>query len=356
MTETERARALSWLYDAGNPIIKLWAAERLGAPFTELESLRVEMLNHTAVQYWLGCLRSFSEKPIVHNSFDTCLENSMRKILLFGVRESDFAELKEFNAFTLDRLQYQLAHPYWMNPVEYTILASWLAAMGHDEPAVAETILERLESSTQFEALGGSDMYTDPVGYPSIPAARRGRPLIRPAYYEGNRYRFPLVYDLFAYANLPPSLAGRKDVNVKIDSVLQTSMNENYQRLPWGYGLLFIPPNKYYGMGWSLHLPRYFEGDANSVPDGDAVWWAEAMSRFPEATRSEWFRGMLVHLEGFRTKDGFWKFPAQYLCEGPAHYFVGGGHMGLGENRKETAALKMESTAWLLRIYENIWK
>ena len=113
-----------------------------------------------------------------------------------------------------------------------------------------------------------------------------------------------------------------------------------------------MPPNKYYGMGWSVHLPRFFGEEETRIPASGAVWWADAMASFPIAARSDWFQRMLAHLDGFRTSDGLWKFPAAYLTEASDKYFVGGGHMGLGESRKNRDGLKLESTAWMLRILE----
>lgn len=352
MTKEERARALNWLYEEGNPVLRLWAAERLGAAGDELAALRGEMLNHPDVQYWLGCLKTFSEKPMLHGSFDRCLENCMRKLLLFGVRESDHPDLGRLNNSLLERLEHHLDHPGLVNPVDYTILASYLAAMGRGEQAVADTILERLEFAAEFEALGGCDMYADPAGYPKIPEARRSHPLVHPRYYEGNRYRYPLVYDLLAWARLPKSAAGHEDVQKKLGSVMRTVLSERYQRLPQGYGLLFIPPNRYYGMGWSVHLPGFFVEKGEAFR-GSPVWWAEALSPFPEVSRSDWYVRTMEKLEACRTEDGFWKFPAAFLPEASDKYAVGGGHMGLGESRKKAASLKLESTAWLLRILEN---
>lgn len=350
ITNEERARALNWLYDRGNPVLRLWAAERLGVPAGEQEKLRGDMLSHPDVQYWLGCLLSFSEKPAIHGSFDTCLENSMRKALLFGVRESDNPRLPRMNEALLEKLAYRFEHLDWLNPVEYTIMASYLAAMGRSEQIVRDVIAERLDSSLAFTALGGCDMYADPAGFPTIPKARRGHPLVHPRYNEGNRYRYPLVYDLFAYANLPAGMAESETVSGMVSSVIGTVLDEEYQRLPLGYGLIFVPPGKYYGMGWSVHLPMFFAEGGNRAPDSGAVWWAETMARFPAAVHSEWFRRVMAHLDGFRTADGFWKFPAAYVAEGKDKYFVGGGHMGLGENRKFRDALKLESTAWMLRV------
>lgn len=347
----DRERALNWLYETGNPIIRLWAAERLGAPADELARLRAEMIAHPAVQYWVDCLLSAAEKPVIHNSFDTCLENSMRKVLLFGVREQDDRRLKYFNDGALDRLSHLLEHPGWLNPVEYTILASYLNAMGRSEKAVLDTLRERLDAAHWFAANGEYDIHTYPAGYPTIPAARRSHPLIHPKFYPDNRYLYPLVYDLFAWSRLPAAL-NTPDNAGKIDAVIRCVLDERYQQLPWGYGLIFVKPNKYYGMGWSVHLPRFFGEEEQRISASGSLWWAEAMAPFPAAAGSGWFQHMLEHLNGFRTADGMWKFPAAYLTEAKDKYFVGGGHMGLGEDRKNRDALKIESTVWMMQIYE----
>lgn len=351
VTPEERTKALNWLYDKGNPVIRLWAAERLGAPAAELDKRRTDMLAHPTVQYWLGCLLGLSEQSLLHGSFDTCLENAMRKVLLFGVRERDDPRLVVLNRGVLERLKVQLEHPTWLNPVDYTILATYLNGMGCDDPVVATVLQERLDSAHWFAANGEFDIHTDPSGYPTIPAARRSHPLIHPKYYSDHKYLYPLVYDLYAWANLPPALCNEENKK-KLDAILRSVLDARYQRLPWGYGLILVPPNKYYGMGWSVHLPRYFAAEQNRVPDNGAVWWAEAMAGFPVMARSKWFGRMLDHLDSFRTNDGFWKFPAAYVAEAKDKYFVGGGHMGLGEERKGGDGLKIESTVWMMRIYE----
>lgn len=284
----------------------------------------------------------------MHGSFDKCLENSAQKVLQFGVCEQDDPRLGAFNCMLLEGLRHP---PRRLDPVEYTAIAAYLAAMGRAEPPVAGMILERLETSLEFEALGGPDMHTDPAGYPTIPQARRQHPLIHPKYNEGGKYRYPLVYDVLAYKSLSKSLAARPDIRRKLNTVIGYTLDERYQRLPWGYGLILTPPNKYYGMGWSVHLPRFFK-DNNAVADCGIVWWMETMAHFDPALQSDWFQNNLEHLEGFRTGEGRWKFPPACIAEAQDKYFVGGAHMGLGENRKERDALTLLSTAWMLRIDE----
>lgn len=111
---------------------------------------------------------------------------------------------------------------------------------------------------------------------------------------------------------------------------------------------MLVPPRTYYSMGWSVHLDHYFENNARLSQDG-VVWAMELMSHFQPARESDWFRKTLQHLQEFE-KDGLYEFPARYMNESKDKYYIGGGHMSLGENRKSKAALKIESTAWMLRI------
>ena len=58
---------------------------------------------------------------------------------------------------------------------------------------------------------------------------------------------------------------------------------------------------------------------------------------------------MLAHLEQYG-QDGIYEFPREYVTEAKNKYYVGGGHMGLGEDRKKSLSRKLESTAWMMRI------
>ncbi len=63
MNEEDRTNTLRWLHENANPIIGLWAAERLGAPKEEVGRLRAAMLAHPAVDYWINCLLGKRRAP-----------------------------------------------------------------------------------------------------------------------------------------------------------------------------------------------------------------------------------------------------------------------------------------------------
>ena len=349
MNAAERDNALQWLYEKGNPILRLLAAGRLGL---EQEDLRAQMLAHGDVRYWLSCLPDAYAHISVHNSFDACLENCLRKLALFGVREQDSPKLAALNRFLVERLERRMEQPELMNPLELAILASSLTSFGHGEEPVVHGIRTRLEDCFAFARAGDFDIHTNTADYPTIPAGRGEHPLVHPRFYEGNRWQFPMVYDLYAFANLPAALRTEAGTQEMVDAVIANVLDERYQRLPRGYGLMLDPPRSYFSIGWSVHLPLFFSNSGDGAPDPGTLWWAEAMAHFPVTATSIWFARLMEHLESFRTAEGFYRCPAAYLTENSNKYFVGGGHMGLGEERRARDRLTLESTAWLLRIDE----
>lgn len=337
-------KAYQFLMENGQSIVGNEATIALGQGS---EEHRRKMLQHPQVQYWIDCAEQFRVKRQIHNSSDTCLENWMHKLLSFGVRESDDIRLERVNREILQFIRDNPDNEYFFNTVNCTIAASWLICMGHQDKVLTDIISERVHAIHEFIRAGNYDIYVDPAGYPSIPKQRAMHPLVNPLLYEKNVWKLPNIHDMFAFANLPAALC-KKSIQDKIDDIVEYILDERYQRLYRGYGLMLVPPRTYYSMGWSVHLDHYFENASGLSPDG-VVWAMELMSHFKPARESGWFRKTLQHLQQFE-KDGLYEFPAAYMTEGKNKYYVGGGHMGLGENRKSKTALTIESTAWMLRI------
>jgi hypothetical protein len=346
-------KAYQYLYDNADSIIRYEASKALGIDSAQLRS---EMIGHPQVQYWLECARQFIQTPAIHNSFDTCLENWMHKLLSFGVRESDDMQLKDIDSFILDFIKSSMDKPF--ENFNAVIAASWLVCMGYDDKTVTDIITDRVEVIHSFVKDRDYNIHISPKGYPSIPKARAMHPFVDPRLYETGKWKLPTVHDIFAFSCLPDAIKNDPQISSKIDDIIEYILDERYQRLYRGYGLMFVPPNKYYSMGWSVHLDHFFDVDSGIDADSGAgqdgvVLSMEMMSRFKAARESDWFRKTLLHLESFGS-DGLYRFPPSYLCEGKNKYYILGGHMGLGENRKSKAYLLLESTAWILRIKQNM--
>jgi hypothetical protein len=146
-------------------------------------------------------------------------------------------------------------------------------------------------------------------------------------------------------------MASDTELKSKIEAIIEYIMTPEYQKLPWGYGLMLVPPNTYYSMGWSVKLSRFF---MQEIPNGidPILWETELMSHFDTARSSKWFEQRMDYLESFK-KGSIYDFPKSFLTEAKNKYYVGGGHMGLGENRRKKSWSTIESTAWMMRILHN---
>jgi hypothetical protein len=76
----------------------------------------------------------------------------------------------------------------------------------------------------------------------------------------------------------------------------------------------------------------------------------ELLAHFPAAWNFSWFQKGMELMETFRTEEGTYCFPAAYLVEMKAGYYVGGEYMGLEEARRNAGVLEVESTFRMLLL------
>lgn len=347
MISDDTKNKYEYLYEHGQAIIKNEAAHFLG---NQTKELRQQMIKSPEVQYWIDCLYHFIIKPQVHNAADTCFENAMHKLLSFGIRETDDQRIQEVNKYILCFMNSNIDNVSFCNSINTTILASWLACMEYTESIVADILRERIDEVYSFTKHRDYNIHIDTKDFPLVPKARAMNPLVKPDLYAGNVWRLPTIHDVFAYAHLPEMMYRDESIQKKIDVILEFIMDERYQQLYRGYGLMLVPPNKYYSMGWSMHLSRY-SGD-NLIGENEIVFQMELMPHFKKVRESTWFMNNLEYLKSYEM-NGAYEFPSEYLQEAKNKYYVIGCHKGLGEDRRKKAGKKLESTAWMLRIIMN---
>lgn len=334
----------NFLYEYGSSIIKNEAAEYLGI---NTDELRASLLKNPEVEYWIDCLYNFMEKPQVHNAADTCFENAMHKLLSYGIKETDDNRIYEVNKFILECFEVNIDNQNFFNSINTTILASWLACMGHTEAIIIDILRERVEKIYSAVKDKDYDIYADPKGFPTIPKARAMHPLVKPEFYKNNIWRLPTIHDIFAFAHLPEILRDDKEIQKKIDTIIDYIFDDRYQQFYIGYGLMLVPPRNYYSMGWSVHLCRYFEEE--TFERYGFVWQMALMAKFNKARETDWFKNNLEYLKSFED-NGVYNLPVSYLKEEKNRYYVLGFHMGLGEDKKKKISNTLVSTAWILRI------
>ncbi len=344
----ERHELIQWLMKNGGAIVRYrTAAELLDDPSgVDLDRLSKQLLESPQVRLWLGRLKDVVK---FHDSGNDRLENVMGKLLEFGLRagmlplDKGVARFRKWMASGMDRPRGI------MRMLNGAIAASSLVRAGYDDDPLCRLLSWRLDALCSFVRTNGYDLYANPKRYPDIPKAFRGRALVKPELTPDGEYTLPCIHDFYAFSAFPTPMADTA-TRRKVNQLVKYVLDDAYQALPEGYGILRAGKRRYYAMGWSVHLPGFHGFGLDDHHAGQLVQRVELMGHFPTARKHRWFKGCMEHLENFRTDDGTWRLPRRYLKEQKVGYWVGGAHMGLEENRRSSRATEIESTFRMLKI------
>lgn len=239
-----------------------------------------------------------------------------------------------------------------------TLIAAFLARAGYaGEPAVGTVLRNRLETIYDFVRQGSYNIYVNPADYPQMPRSFQKKPLINPALSRDGNLKLPWIYDIIGLIAYLPEY-GTEDDRVKASTAINYILDDRYQKLHPGYGILRTENGRYYAMGWAVWLPGFFGDPSNdtrpgrSVSDmlGAFVQRLLLMGQFSEAVKHTWFVNGMNHLQSLQTKKGTYLFPRSYLPEKPVGYWVTGARMALEENRRKSLSLILESTFWMMKL------
>jgi hypothetical protein len=336
----DHAQAIQWLLENGGPAIRYRTATELmnEASVTsagiDLDQLTIDLLQSAMVRQWLDRIGLPGGLTSLHGSRPSAFENVCAKLCELGLRAG---MLQEFD----DKMQPFRRHlAGWNERWGQPLLASCLNWAGYDDEAVLACLTERLEAMVRLAHLGDYDIYVDQDTFGDFPSAFRKMPLVNPEFYG----RLPSIWDIYALAHWPEALKN-DETQRQIGAVISYILHPGYQALQEGYGVMRSGKQRYYSMGWSIHLPGYtgFEF-SRSIHEYMFVQRLELMAHFDAARQSAWFQDCVQHLEGFQTDQGTYRFPGRYLREGSSGYWVTGAYMRLEENRRVRRSLDLDST------------
>jgi hypothetical protein len=361
-----------WLMENGGPVIRYRTAAELMLPdkALDIEALQHDLLQSKLVQTWLDNFKppvllnlkptrqgEFTRASIeIHGAKDTALENVLGKLTEFGLKKGmpEFESRVEPYLVWLNVTSKQWPDYLFVRWMRLEI-ADFLARAGYlDEPEVTKLLKEHLEVIYQFARKGDHNIYVDPKDFKKIPASFAKHPLIDP---ELTRLdiKLPMAYDILGWGHYLQK-AGVEE-RKKADTVIDFIFDEKYQAYPWGYGVMLDETSgKFWAMGWSYHIPGFSKSFGGDLENRLRVLRLEQLVYFKAARRHPWFKANLEHLEQFRTPDGTYLFPREYLPEKPAAYWIVGGKYALEESPRNKKALEVESTfhrAWLQKMIVN---
>ncbi|MDP8204623.1 MAG: hypothetical protein P9L95_08850, partial [Candidatus Tenebribacter mawsonii] len=237
------------------------------------------------------------------------------------------------------------------NPIDFfyeNLIASFLSASGFKDLEPVNTFIrDRIQMIYDFTKDNNFSIFVDKANYKGISSAFDDHPLIDPELYLDGKFKLPWVHDLLTFSAL------YNEFPKEIDHIISYILNEEYQKLPEGYGIVMAGVKRYTVLGWNVWLPGFSGFDIDEFHLQNLITRMILMSPFKVARESKWYKNCLKHLEQFKQKNGTYLFPKEYLKEKNNSYFITGSHMGLGENRRSKDGLALESTFWMLKLINN---
>ena len=356
-----------WLFENGGPVIRYRAATELLPQNASLDIRRLtaEMLQSPQARVWLERLipprllnSSTTTQTVqtsgineIHNSKPTALENALAKLADFGLKKG-MPELDQrtlpYRKWMEENTKRPSSNVY--NKFGLACAAAFLARAGYfHEPDVRYLLKMRLDMVHDFARKGDYDIYANPRKY------LRRLPVIKPELTPGGDCRLPLIYDIAGWAACLPE-CGTKEELAKADTIISYILDKDYQKFPWGYGIMGDGTGRKWSLGWSVYLDRYKGAPDRKSPHRSIVHAISLLINFKAARHHWWFKESLDHLEGFRTNEGTYRFPPDYLQEKNVGYWVNGVHMGLEGIRRTDRALELESTFWMAKFHQLLSK
>jgi len=118
---------------------------------------------------------------------------------------------------------------------------------------------KRLDTVFDFVRRGDYDIYQKPLKY------IRNLPLIKPELTPGGECRLPLIYDIVGWAAYLTECGTKEDL-AKADTVIGYIFNKEYQKFPWGYGIMGDGSGRTRSLGWSVYLQDFRGAPARKNP------------------------------------------------------------------------------------------
>jgi len=208
--------------------------------------------------------------------------------------------------------------------------------------------MQRVNTIHDFTQHMDFDIYDAPQNHPGVPKAFRDRPIIKPSIaYDtiscGMNIKLPLIYDIVMFAEIYDRVSD--EMQNKIDNIIDYIIAPGYDIVVPMYGIIPAPPRKYYTMGWDCKKPFNDTLDYANQNLHRLLLYA----RFPTASKSAWFANALDYLAQYKTQNGTYLFPKEYLIEKDCNWVLGT-RMSLAENRRRKQYLEIESTFYMFKL------
>ena len=352
------------LMDNADAPIRYRVARELLKDEQAAKKIEPELFEHKNVQKWLSYLKPHNPAQhwmMEHGCFDFNLENAMSKCVHLGLH-GGMLQMQDAVGFYVGKLKEKYADtPFRSKEREnfFAIMnADFLSLAGIKDDIVVECMLKRLDETYDFAKQNRYDIYISLeerdklAGIP--PNWRDCEWFIKKDLIDEHGFCFPLIYDIIGLYRLYD--LKNPDVDRKINTILNYISGDDFHtKISGGYGILIVGGNKYNGMGWDPQYPGWF--DVMKYMENDYVpkllYFAQNIVKYPITLKTKWFDDLLEYLEKYKTDNGTYIFPKEWLPE-KSGYAVNGFHLSFGENKRKKTWLEIESTFYMQLLRQNI--
>ena len=340
-----------WLMNNADAPIRYRVARELLKDEQGAKKVEPELLEHKEVQKWLANLKNESPSGVwcyEHGCRDVCLENALPKLVQLGLHGA-LQPLIEASGFYLDRYRNKAN-------MSEGISADMFSLAGISSDDITMSMLDELNKMHRFVQMKTYDLYISDEErdkLSGVPKNWKNSKFIKPELSRGNDFSYPYIYNIigmFRLYELKDAAA-----NQKINDIIEyISTDEFHAKVENGYGILISGEKKYYVQGWDPKYPGWFDVadyiEKNNVPQ--LLFFAQSISKYPLARKTKWFSELLGCFEKYKTANGTYIFPKEWLKETPG-YAVGGHHVSFGENRRKKNWCEIESTFYVQFLKQN---
>ena len=338
-----------------------WLADNADVPIcyalTHDTSLTDSLMENAEVKYWLDTLSyrvATNNLGDIHGSHDYRYENIIGKCFILGLN-SDIPQFDVMMRFFINFLDTHITKKY-DSPLTFgkiyqfrdyeTIMSCYLPFLGyHNEPSVKYVAEKRINIVYEFTKQKRYDVYNPTAKYPG---ARKEwlASILDPSLYADGNIVLPSIHDFILFAGMYQHLP--QEMRDKIEVITAWIFDENYSQVNGSlcYYAADDPRYKSKAINAKVMLP--------SVTEPQLLYMCFILSHFDTARKSAWFTQSITYLNGYQTADGRYKFPKALLTEKKDSYVTSGGHMNVGESKRNRLYNEILSTYWMTKIKNNI--
>lgn len=362
----------NWLLEQGGPAIRLRMSALKNSNHSHLE----DDINHSVsalldineVHSILNYLDGFQTpdrdkktlEHLIHYYKDTCIENFFPMIMDMGFKagitifDEKMAPVK--NLFKdLFSLANESTHCY-----NFTLMLHRFFFMsGCLFPEVVESLEKRLNAIHKVATENLYDIYQDESKLPKKPQVWAEIGVLKDElnpFKETAEKPLPTIYDIWSLAYYI-DLCSDPEKTKKMNDIVTYVLSPEFQKIREGYGLIWVEDRRiYHACGWSPTLPLYeVEGRSTQSCPYPLIDYLDFMSHFKVAHESKWFNDFLYFFEQFKTENGTYRFPKEYLRKKYVDKaFLNETNMSLKRNERELLKRELVSTMKMVEIYRRI--